>query len=633
MNIKIPDKSELIFYIEELMASHSSPGCDNITPEEALNEVRINGDYICKKIESGEYKSKPVLEFVKIKKNGKERLLHKFCVLDNAIQKAIAKNINDSLNNLFSKSSFAFQKGKGVEDAVAKYTEYAKSHDFVTKIDPIACYDNIDRNVLYQVLCEFVAHPELISVISSFIYAPIIDETGISVNKTGILQGSPLSPALCNLYFHSLDKLLETKNIPFCRYADDIVAFANTEPEINDIADLIVRYVTEELKLKINTEKFKISKSEDIEFLGYSFSKVLSGDIIAFKTETQSKEYFREWTVQNTKRRNKHLSVVSDGILTRKDFSLLLETDEKRMIPIKEFECINVYSSVVVAPNVFKLAGENNLTINFFNNYGHLLGRFIPEQSFRDIKLPLLQLEMYQNNKNRTTFAKGFVVSSLHNIRINIRNYKKQYGYPRCDEVIEHLSVLEKKIKSAKTVNEILSLEAQMRGIYYSCFDLFIRNNDFEFEKRSKRPPMNEFNAMLSFGNTFLYNYIAMEINKTPLDIRIGCVHSATRRMESLNLDFADMFKPLIVDRTIFSLINRRAIVKKLHFEEENNGGVYLNKEGKKIFLEALYDKLDTNITVKDSSIPYSQIIKEEIRNFCRALKKNEKYKGFRQVR
>ncbi len=311
----------------------------------------------------------------------------------------------------------------------------------------------------------------------------------------------------------------------------------------------------------------------------------------------------------------------------------MLETDEKRMIPPAEIECLNVYSSVVMAPNVFKLAAENNLTINFFNNFGDLLGRFIPERGFRNVKLPLLQLEMYQSEERRLGFAKGFVISSLHNIRINIRNYRKQYGYQECDRVIEHISDLEKKIKAAKTVNDVLTLEAQMRSLYYSCFDLFIRNDEFEFKKRSKRPPMNEVNSMLSFGNTFLYNYIAMEINKTPLDIRVGCIHSTTRRLESLNLDFADMFKPLIVDRTVFTLINRRVVSKKLHFETESNGGVYLNKEGKRIFLSALYDKLDTAVTVKGNSVPYSQIITDEIRSFCHVLKNNKKYTGFRQVR
>ena len=73
--------------------------------------------------------------------------------------------------------------------------------------------------------------------------------------------------------------------------------------------------------------------------------------------------------------------------------------------------------------------------------------------------------------------------------------------------------------------------------------------------KRTRRPPKDPLNAMISFGNTLLYQRIANEINRTSLDIRIGIIHAAGTRPESLNLDLADLFKPILVDRTIFTLI------------------------------------------------------------------------------
>ena len=103
-------------------------------------------------------------------------------------------------------------------------------------------------------------------------------------------------------------------------------------------------------------------------------------------------------------------------------------------------------------------------------------------------------------------------------------------------------------------------LEAQIRKDYYSCFDLFIKRDEFVFEKRSKRPPQNEVNALISFGNTVLYNYIATEIQKVNLDVSVGFLHSTTNRTKTLNLDIAEIFKPLIVDRVIFSLINKNEI-------------------------------------------------------------------------
>lgn len=88
-------------------------------------------------------------------------------------------------------------------------------------------------------------------------------------------------------------------------------------------------------------------------------------------------------------------------------------------------------------------------------------------------------------------------------------------------------------------------------------------------------PPKDPINTLISFGNTYLYNRIATEIEKTSLDLRIGIVHSTTTRSRTLNLDVADIFKPIIVDRAIFTIINKRMISATEHFEKVENGGIY----------------------------------------------------------
>ena len=140
-------------------------------------------------------------------------------------------------------------------------------------------------------------------------------------------------------------------------------------------------------------------------------------------------------------------------------------------------------------------------------------------------------------------------------------------------------------------------------------------------------------NAMISFGNTVLYSYIATEINKTALDVRVGFLHATNSRMESLNLDVAELFKPLVVDRTVFALINRRQMRPDLHFVKSEGDGVYLNAEGKRLFLETLDDKLHMHITEYGRSMTYTELITEEVRKLIRHFKTGEKYIPFKQVR
>ena len=169
---------------------------------------------------------------------------------------------------------------------------------------------------------------------------------------------------------------------------------------------------------------------------------------------------------------------------------------------------------------------------------------------------------------------------------------------------------------------------------YYRSYDSFILKEGFCLDKRTRRPPKNEVNAMLSFGNTILYNYLATEISKTALDVRVGFLHATNRRTESLNLDIAELFKPLIVDRVIFSVINKNMIDPERHFEHMDNGTVYLNAEGKNIFLRTFSEKLDARVTVGKQSVSYRTIIDWEIKKLINYFRKGEKrYNPFKQVR
>ena len=242
------------------------------------------------------------------------------------------------------------------------------------------------------------------------------------------------------------------------------------------------------------------------------------------------------------------------------------------------------------------------------------------------------QLNFYYNDRERLVLAKTFVRAALHHIKLNIRYYHKFYPDQYFVKVVNTINALENEIKECTQYEILLLLEARTREAYYSCFDQFIHNKEFVFEKRTKRPPQNEINALISFGNTLLYNLFATEIYKSPLDIRIGFLHATNNREESLNLDFAEIYKPLVVDRVIFALINRKAL-NLSHFEKTENGGVYLNAEGKRIFIDAFYEKLDTSLSVKSEHITYRELIKREVQHLLRYFRHSEKYKPFRQVK
>ena len=114
------------------------------------------------------------------------------------------------------------------------------------------------------------------------------------------------------------------------------------------------------------------------------------------------------------------------------------------------------------------------------------------------------------------------------------------------------------------------------------------------------------------------------------MDIRIGLVHSANGRSESLNLDIAEIFKPIIVDRVIFALINTKAIKADLHFTVLENGGVMMNLEGKRIFIRELEKKLFQKITVKGDTVTYQTLMKDEVWKIFKSIYYGQKYTPYK---
>ncbi len=168
--------------------------------------------------------------------------------------------------------------------------------------------------------------------------------------------------------------------------------------------------------------------------------------------------------------------------------------------------------------------------------------------------------------------AKSFIDSAIHHILRNLRKYDNTEIF------IEKIEIERNKVLSSNDIDELMGAEGRARKIYYEAFNLILKNG-FEFEKREKRPPKDPINALISFGNSLMYTAALGEIYKTQLDPTISYLHEPSTKRFSLSLDLAEIFKPLIIDPIIFSMINNR-MIKLEHFNIEE-GICFLNNEGK----------------------------------------------------
>ena len=631
--------AKISFSIEDLMSgcdmlkhrSKFSPGFDKMTPDAAETWLRINGTQLCNQLNAGKYRVMPASGFYMAKADGSYRQLARLTAIDTIIQTVLIDKLSDYCADSFSDYSYAYQKGKGVGTALGAFCEYAARYPYAVKIDVRSCFDNIDHAVLEKALNSFFYNRKIVSLLMDYARMPVIIDGQLTDRTKGILQGAPISGMLCNIYLHSLDKQLESQGIAFLRYADDIVIFAQDITQTQETHAAVRSYMEDVLRLKIHASKNNIDSSEKIKYLGHTFIRDKSGRVFLKSGEKSASAYY-SWNRNRPLNHRNSVDILSDGILRQKDFSAIFESETtKSSVPLDTIERINIFSSVILDSSFLERAANAGVYVNLFSKDYSYIGRFVPSNNLKDQGVIFEQLEAYNTEEHRLLLAKEFDLASVHNLRLNIRYYNKQQEEDIYQRALASIDKLYDKMKTCTDYTYLLTTEAQIRGIYYSCFDSFIKNRNFVFHTRSKQPPLNEVNSMISFGNVVLYNYIATEIYKSPLDVRVGFLHATNRREESLNLDIAEIFMPLIVDRVIFSLINRNEVYPACFTYQE--GGVYLNEEGKRIFLRAFYEKLASTLNVKNRQCSYAELINIEIQKLVRHFRKAEKYRAYRQVR
>ncbi len=629
---EIFSKDLLLEKAAELRKRNFHPGFDNMDAEGARIWIELNYPRFLADLRGGRYAPMPALGFRTAKTSGGYRNLSRLTALDTVLQMSANEVLSPWNESRFSESSFAYRPGRGVGAAIRTYASMAQEYPCVAKIDVVSCYDNIDWSRLEECLASFYDDRPLTQLLMAMAKMPVLSEGDLIKRDRGILQGAPVSALLCNLYYHPLDCLLGEKGIAFIRYADDVVVFSKDVSDAEEVYHWVCDYIEREMCLTRNLRKCRITSSDSIRYLGYKFRRDRHG-VIALESNSDTVSAYYRWNESRAQYNHRTADVLSSGILRQKDFSLQFETDEtKTLIPPESTEIINLYSNVIFDTGFLKRAFLSGITINVFDRENRFLGSFTPNQSLRSPKTTHSQLLAYYNESERLALAKDILRASTHNSVLNIRYYNKQYPDPFFAEVLEKISGIDKKVKNCSSLESIMLYEAAIREAYYSCYDRFLIAEGFSYHKRTRRPPQNEFNAMLSFGNTVLYNLIATEINKSPLDIRIGFLHATNRRMQSLNLDLAELFKPLVVDRTILSLINR-GVIHTDSFCRDESGGVYLNEEGKHVFLRSFYLKLETELTVNGAKMSYYQLFREEVAKLVRYFRSGTPYRAFRQVR
>ncbi|WP_138090197.1 type I-B CRISPR-associated endonuclease Cas1b [Halalkalibacterium halodurans] len=283
--------------------------------------------------------------------------------------------------------------------------------------------------------------------------------------------------------------------------------------------------------------------------------------------------------------------VFSSGRLQRKDNTVyyIAEEGARKTLPIEKIRNLHIFGEVDMNTKLLNYLSQYDICIHIYNYYGFYAGTYYPREKNISGFLLVNQAEHYTHKYKRLFLAHQFIAAGIHHMLRNLRKRKKETATS-----IEAIMAIQPDLQTCTDIPMLMGKEGQIRKMYYEGFQHLIKQ-DFVFSKRTKQPPNDPINALLSFGNTMMYQTVLSEIYRTALNPTISFLHEPSTKRFSLSLDLAEIYKPLIVDPLILTLINKRTITKK-HFENFEGEICYLNEEGKKRFLRAWEERLQTSI-------------------------------------
>lgn len=323
------------------------------------------------------------------------------------------------------------------------------------------------------------------------------------------------------------------------------------------------------------------------------------------------------------------LYIYNNGDLKRKDNTLQFTSyeGEKRDIPIERINDIYVMSEMTFNTAFINYISQYGIPIHFFNYYNFYTGSYYPKESLLAGQLLVKQVEHYTDYEKRIEIARKFINAAADNIYRNLRYYNSRGK--ELSEFMNEVDHLRKKIPKAKAVDELMGIEGNIRRYYYTAWNEIV-NQEIQFEKRVMHPPDNMINSLISFVNSLIYSKTLSEIYHTQLNPTISYLHEPGARRYSLCLDLSEVFKPLIGDRLIFSLLNRKQITEDSFTKELNF--LHLKKEASKLIVTEFEDRLKTTIMHKElgKKVSYQYLMQLEAYKLIKHLIGEKEYEGFK---
>lgn len=271
---KIADLSNLATALSRVVSNKGSAGIDMMSTAELKAWFSNHYVWLQSALKEGYYTPSPVKKVTIPKSNGGSRTLGIPTAVDRLVQQAISQVLIKHYDTSFSQNSYGFRPGRGAHGALKSASQQvAEGKRWIVDIDLEKFFDKVNHDRLRWLLSTRIGDKRVLTLITKFLKAGVLEGGLISQRVKGTPQGSPLSPILSNIILDELDKELEKRGHNFVRYADDLIITTGSEEAAKRVLQRTTRFIEERLLLKVNQEKSRICKPQALNFLGHKILK------------------------------------------------------------------------------------------------------------------------------------------------------------------------------------------------------------------------------------------------------------------------------------------------------------------------------------------------------------------------
>ena len=309
------------------------------------------------------------------------------------------------------------------------------------------------------------------------------------------------------------------------------------------------------------------------------------------------------------------LYVTLDGAYLSKDGETVLvrvEHETRLRVPIHTLEGIVCFGQVAISPPLMGFCAEHNVGVSFLSDHGRFLAPI-----HGNVLLRREQYRRADEEPDSATIARSILLAKVANSRTSLLRAGREHPSETVDSAATQLGQSLRLLVATPSLDGLRGVEGDAAQTYFSVFDELIlqQKEDFFFHARSRRPPLDNVNALLSFLYVLLAHDIASALETVGLDPAVGFLHRDRPGRAGLALDLMEELRPVLADRIALTLINRRQVTGK-GFTRNDSGGVTMNDATRKEVLvawqlrkqeEILHPFLDERIPY--GLVPYAQAL------------------------